>query len=95
MRSVLTALLRLLLPARGRHRAAWAAVPATRPTRPPLLPANHQPRPRHAVIEADTLPVVPRYLVEFEREQERKAQRHRRTALVLAEAGIDFLGVSA
>ncbi|MEU2597002.1 hypothetical protein ABZ669_07045 [Streptomyces hirsutus] len=48
-----------------------------------------------AFIEADGLPLVRPYVIAHEREQERRRQRDRRTALTLATLGIDFHGVAA
>ncbi|MET9879836.1 hypothetical protein ABZZ36_35275 [Actinacidiphila glaucinigra] len=82
----IAALVAWFLPARGRRRAE-APQPAQRVRT--SLPAYRSPRPAE-VIDADDLPLVPRYLVAFELRREQQAQRERRTATVLATMGIDY-----
>lgn len=86
MADLIAALLAWFLPARGRRRAA-ASQPAQRVRS--ALPAHRSPRPAE-VLDADSLPLVPRYLVHHERAQEALRQRERRTAAALATLGIDY-----
>ncbi|MEU0585532.1 hypothetical protein [Streptomyces sp. NPDC006132] len=98
MRSLLTAILTLFLPARGAHRAAA-------PPPLPLTPCPPTPEPppvitclRPAdVITADGMPLVRPYVVEWERERDerdrRRLQRERRRAAVLATLGQDYVPV--
>ncbi|WP_106980866.1 hypothetical protein [Streptomyces fulvoviolaceus] len=77
---LLLALVRALLPARGRHRA----------TLPQPLAQKHllPPAPDAQPFERDTVLVRP-YLLTLEERHERKLQRQRRRALWLAVHGID------
>ncbi|MFF7216655.1 hypothetical protein ACFZAU_40035 [Streptomyces sp. NPDC008238] len=43
------------------------------------------------VIDAEALPLVPRYLEAFEQARERQAQRERRRSLALAAMGQDYV----
>lgn len=97
MRSLLAALLQLLLPSRGLHRAGFE-VPSR--GRHPGLPSVRAVPPRPArppldVVLADGLPLVRPYVVLAEREREAQerwwAQRERRRAAVLATLGQDYL----
>ncbi|MHA7959292.1 hypothetical protein ACX9I7_16190 [Streptomyces sp. L500] len=90
--------LRLLLPAHGRHSRSHiiASVPRP-PTRPPyVICGGHRPIPPHHltrhVMPPDTRPLIPRYLVEWERKQtdERRQQRERRRAVEAAWEGQDY-----
>ncbi|MBQ0986365.1 hypothetical protein KBZ10_17980 [Streptomyces sp. F63] len=72
MRTILAGLLAVCMPARGKHRADTAPVPAC-----PPMTAPKPSRAWEVVIEADALPIVPRYLVAFEEKQAR--QRDERT----------------
>jgi hypothetical protein len=90
MRTVVEWLLGLLLPASGTRRADTARTVPPEPSHP--LP--DRPRPL-VVIDGHATPLVRPYLVQHERKRERQAQRERRTALVLATAGIDYQGLSA
>ncbi|MFE2540896.1 hypothetical protein [Actinacidiphila glaucinigra] len=83
---LIAALVAQFLPARGRGRAD-ALQPAQLVRTSP--PAYRSPHPAE-VIDADDLPLVPRYLVAFELCREEQAQRERRTAAVLATMGIDY-----
>lgn len=78
-------LLRLLLPAPGRHRGAETD-PAT-----PLTdaPTARLPRVSAPVLRGEDIGLVRPYLVAHERRQEERRQRARRRALVLAAYGID------
>ncbi|OKK10092.1 hypothetical protein AMK33_14165 [Streptomyces sp. CB02400] len=58
------------------------------------LPTPRLPRPAE-VIGADAFPLIRPYLIHHEREQERRGQRERRRAAVLATMGQDYAGVSA
>ncbi|WP_406271167.1 hypothetical protein OH779_32130 [Actinacidiphila glaucinigra] len=42
-------------------------------------------------FDAETLPIVPRYLEAFEQARERQAQRERRRSLALAAMGQDYV----
>ncbi|MFD5075509.1 hypothetical protein [Streptomyces sp. NPDC058371] len=79
-------LLRLLFPARGRHRATGA--PAIAPH-----PATRAPRRPHAVtalIRGEDTRLVRPYLVAHEQREEARRQRARRRALWLAVHGVDI-----
>jgi hypothetical protein len=76
-------LLRLLLPAAGRHRSA-ETVP--RPTVD--LPTARLPR--VPVLRGEDIGLVRPYLVAHERRQEERRRRVRRRVLVLATYGIDI-----
>ncbi|WP_210592526.1 hypothetical protein [Streptomyces sp. GESEQ-35] len=82
--SLLLVLIRALLPARGRHRAAPSQLPPIE--RPLAAPPG---RPLHTCpFEPDT-PLVRPYLLTPDERHERKLQRQRRRALWLATYGID------
>ncbi|MER5917703.1 hypothetical protein ABT124_47250 [Streptomyces sp. NPDC001982] len=85
MRSVLALILSVLLTVRGMR---WAETVPTAPVRP--LPAPRCQRPAD-VIETDSLPLVRPYLVAHEQAQERRRQRARRRAAVLAVMGQDYV----
>ncbi|GHF37089.1 hypothetical protein [Streptomyces morookaense] len=98
--------LRLLLPAHGRHdgrRCTPAMVPVstapapvpTPPTQSPyVICGGHKPIPPHHlaryILPPDTRPLVPRYLVAWERELERRQQRERRRAIEAMWEGRDY-----
>lgn len=84
------ALVRALLPARGRHRAAPFQPPSRKPPLAPV-PDSAQRASRSPdvwLFEPDTHLVRP-YLLTTEERRERKLQRQRRRALWLAVHGID------
>lgn len=87
---LLLALVRALLPARGRHRAAPPQFPSgQRPLAPVLTPSVHAGHNRGLwPLEQDTVLVRP-YLLTCDEHRERKLQRQRRRALWLAVHGID------
>lgn len=89
MRTLLALILSVLLPTRGKRRAA-PAVPTAPVRRLPAHRALATPRATRPVdvIEADGLPLVRPYVLAHERERE--AQRERRTAAALATFGIDY-----
>lgn len=77
-------LLRLLLPAPGRHRSPEppsSVKPVAVPTRT---------LPRVSVLRGEDIGLVRPYLVAFERRQEARRQRGRRRALWLAVHGVDI-----
>jgi len=78
---LLLAIIRALLPARGRHRAA--------PTQSPLQEVTLAPPLDVWPFEPDAQPLVRPYLLTPEERHERKLQRQRRRALWLAVHGID------
>ncbi|MCK7623958.1 hypothetical protein MUU72_12760 [Streptomyces sp. RS10V-4] len=89
--TLLTPLLRLLLPAPGRHRASVPPPTAARredvpPAGPPLRPPVRTPPP---LLGAEVPLVRPYVLSEAER-AELRARRRRRRALWLAVHGIDI-----
>ncbi|MDH6628415.1 hypothetical protein M2271_006248 [Streptomyces sp. LBL] len=83
--SLLLTIIRALLPARGRHRAAATQRrvlgPMVMPARDPGAQADH--------FEPDAQPLVRPNLLTREERHERTLQRHRRRALWLAVHGID------
>ncbi|WP_030673413.1 hypothetical protein [Streptomyces cellulosae] len=83
--SLLLMIIRTLLPARGRHRAAPARPHIQERT---LAPATTAPAHAHP-FEADAQPLVRPYLLTPEERHERTLQRQRRRALWLAVHGID------
>ncbi|MFB7288128.1 hypothetical protein [Actinacidiphila glaucinigra] len=87
MRNLIVALLTWFQPARGKGRTKTEPAPAVRLV---LLPA---PRPLRQIgwIDADSLPLVPRYLVHYECAQEARRLRNRRRALALATMGQDYV----
>lgn len=87
MRSLVAAVLNVFLPAHGKHRAGPDPKLSFLPV-PPSTPRG----PRTAVaFDAETLPIVPRYLEAFEQARERQAQRERRRSLALAAMGQDYV----
>ncbi|MFF4951723.1 hypothetical protein ACWC2K_08125 [Streptomyces chattanoogensis] len=82
-------LLRLLLPARGRHRsagalrAAWSADAPTLAV--PRLPVGRRP----GVLRGEDVALIRSYAITPSERQERRLQRGRRRALWLAAHGID------
>ena len=101
MRSLLATLLSWLMPARGKRRRPAegyenVVTVEAAPTRRLVITSDAVGVGRPATfIEADGLPLVRPYVIAHEREQERRRQRDRRTALTLATLGIDFHGVAA
>ncbi|MGY0070221.1 hypothetical protein ACWZEH_26230 [Streptomyces sp. QTS137] len=101
MRTLLALILSWLLPSSGKRRRPAEGytdrvTPDTAPTRRLIITRDAVGVGRPAAfIEVDGLPLVRPYLVAHEREQERRRQRDRRTALTLATLGIDFHGVAA
>ncbi|MFF7313509.1 hypothetical protein [Streptomyces sp. NPDC008137] len=96
MRSLLAAILTLFLPARGtlRSPASPPPLPLTpcppAPEPPPVITCPHP----ADVITADGMPLVRPYVVEWERERDRRRlQRERRRAAVLATLGQDYVPV--
>lgn len=87
MRSLAAALLSIFLPAHGKRRAEPEPAPAAHPAPPPTSGAART----VMVVDAETLPLVPRYLEAFEQERERQAQRARRRSLALAAIGQDYV----
>jgi len=86
---VLLAMVRALLPARGRHRAFGARPPVRERLLAPVPDAAGADRPLDAwPFEPDT-PLVRPYLLTPEERHERRLQRQRRRALWLAVHGID------
>ena len=77
-------LLRLLLPASGRHRGAERA-PAVPPADTPTARL-----PRVPVLRGEDIGLVRPYLVAHKRQQEERRQHARRRALVLAAYGVDM-----
>jgi hypothetical protein len=79
---LLTRLLRLVLPAGGRHRAA---VP--RPVSPPVRAVPDRPT---LVLRGEDIGLVRPYVIAHERRQEARRQRLRRRSLWLAVHGVDI-----
>ncbi|MFG2503338.1 hypothetical protein ACGFSB_34660 [Streptomyces sp. NPDC048441] len=77
-------LLRLLLPAPGRHRSPEASSSV------PPLDAPTRPLARVPVLRGEDIGLVRPYLVAFERRQEERRQRARRRELWLAVHGVDI-----
>ncbi|MFF6999478.1 hypothetical protein ACFY93_31690 [Streptomyces sp. NPDC008313] len=88
--SLLRALLRTLLPARGRHRAPAAGAPPDRPPVAAPRPVHHRCRPIDAGQYVWDTPLVRPYLLTPEARRERQSQRRRRRALWLAVHGVDI-----
>ncbi|AEM80141.1 hypothetical protein [Streptomyces violaceusniger] len=76
-------LLRLLLPAPGRHRSA-ETVPV------PTVDVSMARLPRVSVLRGEDSGLVRPYLLAHERRQQERRQRARRRALVLATYGVDI-----
>ncbi|KAB1139836.1 hypothetical protein F7R91_38530 [Streptomyces luteolifulvus] len=91
MESLLLALVRALLPARGRHRAVPPQPPVTAPlAAAPVSPVRRPGRPLDDVWPFEhNAPLVRPYLLTPDERHERKRQRQRRRALWLAAHGID------
>lgn len=87
MRNLIAVLVTWFRPARGRLRTKIEPTPAVRIVQ---LPPSRTFRPGKC-IDADSLPLVPRYLVHHERIQEAQQQRQRRRALALASMGQDYV----
>lgn len=87
MRTLLCAFLALLLPARGKRRAAPAA-PAPRPFTPRVTPVPLMPEP--APLNGHEMALVRPYVIAWELAQERRRQRERRRAAVPAPLGQDY-----
>lgn len=91
----LTAALRLLLPARGRHRAPEPTAP-TPPPDPFSIPhvyARFWPRyhgARPAIFDEHGLALVRPYFIAHEQWVEREQKNERRTAAALAGCGIEY-----
>ncbi|MEU6916896.1 hypothetical protein [Streptomyces olindensis] len=79
---IFEALLRLLLPARGRHRAPEPSR-AVRPSEAPLVRL-----PRVPALRGEDIGLVRPYLVAHERREAERRQRTPRRTLVLAPGGI-------
>ena len=79
-------LLRLLFPARGRHRATGA--PGTAPR--PAAPDPHRPCATIPLLRGEDSRLVRPYLVAHEQCEEARLQRGRRRALWFAVHGIDI-----
>ncbi|MFE9921072.1 hypothetical protein ACFYQA_05690 [Streptomyces sp. NPDC005774] len=101
MRTLLALILSWLMPARGKRRRpaegldSVEPITADSPTRRLIISRDAVGVGRPALfIEVDGLPLVRPYLIAHEREQERRRQKDRRTALTLATLGIDFHGVA-
>jgi hypothetical protein len=109
VRSLLAVLLSWLMPSTGKRRATPPAhtVPTQRLTDEPTrrltitrsavgveIPSHRSPRPP-AYLRGEDTPLIRPYLLAYEREQERRRQRDRRTAATLATLGIDFHGATA
>ncbi|MGW1372658.1 hypothetical protein ACWD6P_00015 [Streptomyces sp. NPDC002446] len=81
-------LLRLLLPARGRHRSAGALPPVGRAGTPavalPRIPVRQQ-----GLLRGEDVHLIRPYVLTPEERQERRLQRGRRRALWLAVHGYD------
>lgn len=81
-----------------RRAAAYLATPkppAARPTVPPAPAYARRPLPEHIrerfrPLDGETIALVRPYLATHERRVEQRLQRERRTAAVLATAGIDY-----
>ncbi|MFE7278563.1 hypothetical protein [Streptomyces sp. NPDC057623] len=103
MRSLLAVLLSWLMPSTGKRRATPPAPTEHHPlTDEPTttlrvvgveLPSHRSPRPP-AYLRGEDTPLIRPYLLAYEREQERRGQRDRRTAATLATLGIDFHGAA-
>lgn len=78
---------RLFFPSAGKHRAE--AVPTAEPS-PVPCPLPTPPLPHAEPLRGEDVALVRPYLAAFERQAERRRQRERRTALVLATQGIDY-----
>ena len=85
---LLLALVRALLPARGRHRAVPARLPDGERAQAPASPVRRHHRLGVWPFEPDAHLVRPYLLTEEER-RERREQRDRRRAMGLAVHGID------
>ncbi|MEV0641127.1 hypothetical protein AB0I77_40640 [Streptomyces sp. NPDC050619] len=81
--SIFELLLRLLLPAAGRHRSA-----ETNPV--PTVDVQTARLPRVPVLRGEDIGLVRPYLVAHERRQGERRRRARRRTLVLATHGIDI-----
>jgi hypothetical protein len=81
---IFESLLRLLLPARGRHRSPELSQ-AVRTMDTPTVRL-----PRVPVLRGADIGLVRPYLVAHEQRQEQRQQRARRRALVLATYGVDI-----
>jgi hypothetical protein len=93
MRELIRWVLSLFLPPSGKRRSTEPAEPApvARPV-PPVRPARAE---RFAPLDGGAVALVRPYLVAWEREQERRRQRDRRRAAVLASLGQDYPGAAA
>lgn len=89
MADVFAAVCARFLPARGRRRAAPAPSAEQAWGGRGALPVCRSRRVAE-VFDADSLPLVPRYLVHHERAEEVRRQRDRRRALALAALGQDM-----
>lgn len=87
MRNLIAALTAWFRPARGKRRTKTEPAQAVH-----LVPlSTPQPLRPSAWIDADSLPLVPRFLVHHECAQETRRQRDRRRALALATMGQDYV----
>ncbi|MEU5341287.1 hypothetical protein AB0H18_10705 [Streptomyces sp. NPDC020766] len=92
MRTLLAALLSWFFPPRGTRRAQAVPTqntPADSPTQTLGVVRPRSPR-QPEYLRGEDIPLIRPYLIAYEREQERRRQKDRRTALVLATQGIDF-----
>lgn len=87
MRNLIAVLVAWFRPVRGRLCTKLEPTPAVRIVQ---LPPSRPFRPAEC-IDADSLPLVPRYLVHHERVREAHQQRERRRALALASMGQDYV----
>ncbi|WKK20981.1 hypothetical protein QZH56_18995 [Streptomyces olivoreticuli] len=94
---LLTWVLRMLLPAHGRHSGTRPSTAQTPPTPPPyVICGPRKPTPPHVLartmpIPEGTRPLVPLFIQEWiKQEEERERQRERCLAAVAASMGYDY-----
>ncbi len=85
---IFESLLRLLLPARGRHRP-FGALPAVTCEEAPTLRFARMPGGREGMLRGEDAALVRPYVLTPEERQERRAQYGRRRALWFAAYGLD------
>lgn len=81
-------LLRVLLPAQGRHRSA-GALPAVGREDAPTLALPRVPVRQPGLLRGEDVPLIRPYVLTPEERQERRLRRGRRRALWLASHGFD------
>ncbi|GAU67456.1 hypothetical protein SSP35_05_00230 [Streptomyces sp. NBRC 110611] len=81
-------LLRVLLPARGRHRST-GALPAARRAAAPMLAPPRVPVRQPGLLRGEDVYLIRPYVLTPEERRERRAQRQRRQVLWLAVHGVD------